>query len=78
MHQSLVLGLFGVGKNFYDLRKKIGCHWRAADFLVSNWLRGTDLNCRPLGYEPNELPDCSTPRIYFTRVSIEGKGGVKL
>jgi hypothetical protein len=20
------------------------------------------LNLRPLGYEPNELPDCSTPR----------------
>src|SRR3990170_6301912 len=27
------------------------------------WLRGLDLNQRPLGYEPNELPDCSTPRM---------------
>ena len=27
------------------------------------WLRGRDLNPRPLGYEPNELPDCSTPRL---------------
>src|SRR5262249_31754772 len=26
------------------------------------WLRGSDLNGRPLGYEPNELPGCSTPR----------------
>ena len=28
------------------------------------WLRGVDLNHRPLGYEPNELPDCSTPRTH--------------
>jgi len=26
-------------------------------------LRGVDLNHRPLGYEPNELPDCSTPQF---------------
>ena len=28
----------------------------------SRWLRGLDLNQRPSGYEPDELPDCSTPR----------------
>jgi hypothetical protein len=29
------------------------------------WLRGRDLNPRPSGYEPDELPGCSTPRRYF-------------
>ena len=28
---------------------------------ISEW-RGEDLNLRPSGYEPDELPDCSTPR----------------
>jgi hypothetical protein len=32
----------------------------AGPFFVS--LRGQDLNLRPLGYEPSELPNCSTPR----------------
>jgi hypothetical protein len=30
---------------------------------IERWLRGMDLNHRPLGYEPNELPDCSTPQL---------------
>ena len=29
-----------------------------------DWLRGVDLNHRPLGYEPNELPGCSTPHFH--------------
>ena len=30
--------------------------------VFNNWLRGPDLNRRPSGYEPDELPGCSTPR----------------
>ena len=35
--------------------------------LPKGWLRGVDLNHRPLGYEPNELPGCSTPHLYLTQ-----------
>ena len=31
-------------------------------YTTEPWLRELDLNQRPLGYEPNELPSCSIPR----------------
>ena len=39
------------------------------------WWRGLDLNQRPSGYEPDELPDCSTPRWYHHSSSLSGSSG---
>ena len=36
--------------------------WSDKWLIVFGWWRGRDLNPRPSGYEPDELPNCSTPR----------------
>ena len=35
---------------------------RPCGWFCKSWLRSVDLNHRPSGYEPDELPGCSTPR----------------
>ena len=42
-----------------------------------NWgvLRGEDLNPWPSGYEPDELPDCSTPHRYSIKRFAEKSNG---
>ncbi len=69
--ESNVLGEANVTPPFRILKDvyAISCRHSA-----ENWLRGLDLNQRPSGYEPDELPGCSTPRLHYA----DGDGKIKL
>ena len=62
--ESNIKGPLGVLENIHAIK---GRH------SARNWLRGRDLNPRPSGYEPDELPGCSTPRVHDTGMSIVRK-----
>ena len=59
--------------------RQIGANWRKKIPLSAGpsglfvWLRGLDLNQRPSGYEPDELPGCSTPRQNAKRGALPAR-----
>ena len=59
---------FGGG---YEPKTKKELPGSRVSFMI--WLWGLDLNQRPFGYEPNELPGCSTPRYVFIISKISEK-----
>ena len=58
----------GVPAGVWRARRRRGRNEESPGRLASGWAfkwRGRDLNLRPRGYEPRELPGCSTPRHFW-------------
>ena len=55
-------------QSFFVLQNKVLVKQKSTNIyiLMLQKLRGKDLNQRPPGYEPDELPGCSTPRCLMS------------
>ena len=75
----VAVGCDGTGENPVgrDPGQQKGRSLETGPDLLFSWWRGEDLNLRPSGYEPDELPDCSTPRrdLYPTCASTRRRTG---
>ena len=53
----------------YKYKDASSVHKKSPLLDFFKWLRELDLNQRPSGYEPDELPDCSIPRYSILKLS---------
>ena len=70
---SLVIAIFGKATCKHRLCLIIRVNKKRLDIHQVFKLRGPDLNQQPSGYEPDELPDCSTPRYSVRTYFISRK-----
>ena len=73
----LILPILNNMDHLYKIKKnKLKPHKLSLLFKI--WLRRPDLNQRPSGYEPDELPSCSTPRYKINMVPETGLEPVRV